>query len=98
MKIDNVNVAECMQGLAADRLKLYGYKTVATLRITERLPAGWPQDRMGEQIHSLVKIPDHLVGSSALDAPAVQCTSKEEFYEAGLQAYKSMYGKSGQGE
>jgi hypothetical protein len=91
MKIDNVNVAECMQGLADDRLKLYGYKSVATLPITERLPDGWPQDRLGEQIHSLVIIPNHLLGSSALDSPAAQCTSQEEFYEAGRQAYERMY-------
>lgn len=96
MSLDDVNVAECMQGLAADRLKLYGYRTVATLPITKRLPAGWPEDRMGEQIHSLVKIPNHLLGSSALDAPPVRCASEDEFYKAGRQSYESMYRDSKQ--
>lgn len=91
MKLDGVNVAECMRSLAEARLQLYGYKTVATLPLEARMPASWPEGKPKDPIHSLVRIPSRPPSPNTLDKEAVECTTQEEFYEAGRQGYLEMY-------
>jgi hypothetical protein len=91
MKLDGVNVAECMKSLAEARLKPYGYKTVATLPLEARMPAFWPEGKPKNPIHSLVRIPSLPPSPNTLDKEAVECVTQEQFYEAGRQAYLEMH-------
>lgn len=91
MKLRKINTAECLQNLAAQRLELYGYKTVAKVPIKERMPPDWPQQRQDENLHSLVLIPSRPPSPDTLDKPPVECKTLEEYYQAGKDAHEEMY-------